>query len=279
MSGQHLGKLADKNLRRSASTHNEIAVFGPGATIKRSFVMETLCIPMLMIIHRLLYNLSGFLLDQQERDYGAFLISPLDPAIPYLPIFVLPYFGTWLLGLAVLAYVFTFNTGNIAVFRSIYASVVFTTFLEFVFWLCFPASISLRVDMNELMEGGIFDLWLATIYASATPWNVFPSAHVAFAFMAWLYSSHLARREHRIWFQLVCVLICLSVVFVRNHYLVDIPAGLAVTYLGYRLVFQPSLNSNFFANFSTAAVLLMVAIICIATIGASLSIMGEAWSL
>ena len=234
---------------------------------------------MLMIIHRLAYNLSGFLLDRQDTDYGPMLLTSADLTIPYVSIFVLPYAGTWLLGLAVIAYAIVFRTGNYKIFRGIYAAVLFTTLLEFLIWLLIPASISLRVDMQVLQAGGVFDQWLAAIYGSATPWNVFPSAHVGFAAMIWLYSKHLALPQHQIWFLLCCVSICLSVLFVRNHYLLDIPAGLAVTYIGYRFVFLPCIKGGVLDRLSSRIVILAVGTICCVTILGTLLVMGDSWSL
>lgn len=247
--------------------------------LDRKFLAEAACIPMLMIIHRLAYNTSGFLLDQQSADFGPLLMTPVDLLIPYIPAFIVPYAGTWFLGLAIIVYAIVFRTGNYRVFRAIYAAVLLTTVLEFVVWLCIPASISLRVEMQTLYAGGFLGNWLATIYASATPWNVFPSAHVGFAFMAWLYAQHFSLPSHKIWFQLCCISICLSVLFVRNHYLLDIPAGMAVTYAGYRLAFLPSINNGYFDRLSSRQVVLLVAFVCGSVAIATRIVMGDAWSL
>ncbi len=243
------------------------------------FCLEALSIPAVMIIHRLLYNVSGYVLDNGTRDYGALLETPLDRLVPYVPVFILPYLMTWVLGLMVFAYVLAFRTYDRRVFRALYLAVLAGTLAEFTIWQIFPASISLRVPPEILAQHG----WLGGLtqyaYDNATPWNVFPSAHISHAAIAWIFAGHFSRPEHRRAFFAVFVAICLCVVLVRNHYLVDIASGILVTILTYQLVFLPILRSERVQGITSAGWLAAVYGACGVVMLITYTIMGAAWSL
>ena len=66
----------------------------------------------------------------------------------------------------------------------------------------------------------------------------FPSSHVAASFIPWYHTWRLFPR-HRWWMTIIFVLLCMSTVYNRYHYVVDVLAGLLlgvlVVYFGQRL--------------------------------------------
>lgn len=209
-------------------------------TLARHPFWEFLCIPALLIYHRYSYDLAGSLNARGSADYGPVLLTALDPQIPYVPIFVLPYVLTWGYAIFIYIYAIRFRTYDHLLFRHIYLSFLVMTAVETALWLSFPAKISIRIASEELALHGLLGDLTAYVYARATPWNVFPSAHIAFAYIGWVFSAHFAKREHRSLFVIIFILISLSVLFIKNHFLLDIAGGILLAELVYRVVFLPA---------------------------------------
>ncbi len=220
---------------------------------------EALCIPPLLLTHRFCYDLVGAALSGKENgmNYAYLLATPLDLRIPYIPLFILPYLLTWLYGLFIFIYAAVCGTYNHQTFRYFYLSFVFLTLLECIVWYNFPASINLRAPAEVLSSSGWLGSLTGYVYERATPWNVIPSAHIAFAFIAWLFSKHFAPAQQRWLFLLVFIITGFSVVFIKNHYLADIIGGMAAGYLVYQLIFLPAFRRGLLARLPTYAMLIM----------------------
>lgn len=217
--------------------------------------LEAISIPPLILVHRLSYNLSGELLAGKETNFGKNLLCAWDLAIPYIPLFILPYLFAWVYPLFILIYCVVTKTYNHQTFRYFYLSILALTVLELLLWQLFPASIIIRVPSEVLADHGILGSMTAYVYDRATPWNVFPSAHIATAYLFWLLSKHFAPgKQHRL-FLIIFLLITLSVVFVKNHYLADIAGGILVAHLVYRVVFLPVFSRELLHNISTFTVI------------------------
>ena len=224
---------------------------------------EILCAPTLLIFHRFCYDLIGILLSRGSTDYSTLLLVKLDVWIPYVPVFVLPYLFTWGYAGFIIVYALLFRTYDRYFFRYVYLSYLLLTCAECLLWLAFPARISIRVEPEVLaLHGWLGDL-TAYVYHHATPWNVFPSAHIAFAYASWLFSFHFAKQGHRWPFFILFILICLSVLFIKNHYLLDIPGGMILAQLIYSGLFLPAYRSHLLRGISGNMVL---AICCSAAV-------------
>jgi membrane-associated phospholipid phosphatase len=69
--------------------------------------------------------------------------------------------------------------------------------------------------------------WLVALeYRLDEPYNLFPSLHVAISWLAWLACRDRVRP--RALFLAVVVAISISTVFVKQHYIVDVVAGVAL---------------------------------------------------
>ncbi|MCI5145134.1 MAG: hypothetical protein D3923_06285 [Candidatus Electrothrix sp. AR3] len=66
-------------------------------SIKTSVVRLFLALSplVLLLVHGMLYNPIGQLAAQRGVDFSSFIKTPLDPLIPSLPVFVLPYIFIW----------------------------------------------------------------------------------------------------------------------------------------------------------------------------------------
>jgi len=226
----------------------------PAQVPSRRGYAEILCIPALMLFHRLAYDLVGTLHEGGTRDLGPWLETPLDRAIPFVALFSIPYLFAWVYPLLVPAYVALTRRYHKQLFRSIYLTFFTMTVAEALLWWLLPARISIRVPVSSLAQHG----WLGDLtgyaYGHATPWNVMPSGHIAFAYLTWLLSRHFARRADHWFFLAMCVLICASTLLIRNHFVLDVFGGLLVGHLAYLCVFRPAFRSRLLSGFSTLGV-------------------------
>jgi hypothetical protein len=216
---------------------------------------ELLCIPFAQVFHRLCYDGVGHVLDRGKTDHAPLLLMPVDSWIPYVPVFILPYVLIWAYGVAIAAYTLYFRTYDHLLFRYFYLSFVLLTVVECLVWMAFPAKISIRAGPDALAAAGWLGDLTAYVYGKATPWNVFPSAHVAFAYAGWLFSAHFARREHRKWFLATLGVVVLSVLLIKNHFVLDIVGSVLVVHIVYHGAFLPALRRRLLHTLPTTAML------------------------
>ena len=143
----------------------------------------------------------------------------LDESIPLLEGFVVPYLLWFLCGLFLLLYPSTFPLRPVPV------------------W---PVSVG---DCYRAMpRQNLFTWVLSVVYFTDPPRNVFPSMHIAVSFgmfCAVLQDRRLRRPAFSVPFGLLQLLIWLSVVFTRQHSVLDVLGALPVTLLGWFLCFRP----------------------------------------
>ena len=216
---------------------------------------EMLCIPPLILTHRMCYNFTGELLARQETDYYNILISNWDLTLPYIPFFILPYLFAWIYALFILAYTFFTGTYNNIIFRYFYFSFFILTGLESLIWYFFPASITIRVTPDILANSGWLGSLTTYVYERATVWNVFPSAHISSAYIIMLFSKHFAPPKQRWLFVVLFLLITLSAVFIKNHYLIDLAGGVMIGHFVYHFIFLLAYKRDLLGKISTRTVL------------------------
>lgn len=85
----------------------------------------------------------------------------------------------------------------------------------------------LTILRPQIVGPGLFDAILAWFYSIDPPTNLFPSLHVSMAFFCAGVLS-LARPRYRILVYAWAVAVALSTLLTRQHYLIDVAAGLAL---------------------------------------------------
>jgi membrane-associated phospholipid phosphatase len=150
---------------------------------------------------------------------------PFENSIPFIPVLILGYicvYGGVFLAYAVIDDMEDWN-------RTVVCFVIAATacFLSFYF---FPVTMTMRPDISN--QNGVFYEITKVVYAIDLPYNCFPSLHVVFptfaAFVVW--------RNHRTMRWLIAamaLIVCVSVVFVKQHYIADVVAGLIVAGLSF----------------------------------------------
>ena len=149
-----------------------------------------------------------------------FLRTPLDQALPVVPVFAVPYVSLepYLYGS-----LFVFLFFRVRVFQSAVLSMILT-FL--VAYLCF-AFIQTYVDRPHLAGTDVFSGMVRAVYAGDQPYNDFPSLHVATSTVVAIHWWRFGR-----WWTLPLLawtaLIVMSTVLIRQHYLADVAGGLVL---------------------------------------------------
>ncbi|MBI4248494.1 MAG: phosphatase PAP2 family protein, partial [Elusimicrobia bacterium] len=114
--------------------------------------------------------------------------------------------------------------------------------VQFVVAGFFFFMIPLRMTRPELASSTLSLKALQWVYAIDPGFNIFPSLHVAntafLACMAWKFRGRAAGLC--LW--IICILISISAMLVKQHYFWDIPSGLLLGAAGYRLAFASALG-------------------------------------
>lgn len=150
---------------------------------------------------------------------------PLDDKIPFLPPFIVAYVS-WYPFLAIPALVLLIKEDREAFIR--YAAFIIAGFsISLLICMIWPNCQNLRPA--EVDTSNLFGFLIHAIYSADTNTNVLPSMHVVgcFAVVSACFDSKYLRKMRvpgLIW----GILICASTVFVKQHSILDVFAGLAL---------------------------------------------------
>lgn len=159
----------------------------------------------------------------------------LDRRIPFCEFFVIPYYFWFLFIAWMIVYTFFYD---IPAFKKFSWFIIITYTVTCVFYIIYPTKQMLRPDTFE--RNNIFTQIVGMLYSFDTNTNVCPSLHVigsmAVTFTAWS-SKRYGTRGWRAAFVIMCILINLSTVFLKQHSVIDAILGLAVSFITYPFIF------------------------------------------
>ncbi len=150
------------------------------------------------------------------------LKTPLDEFIPLVPAFVIPYvfvFFAWGAGLMGWAIVW-----RPKLFLRLVASFTIACGLSYIVYLAFQTTVP-RPDL-EVTDG--FTRILKWIYSSDRRFNAFPSGHTLTTTILLLSTYPIVRGLWKVVFCLAAASIIAATLLLKQHYILDILAGLAV---------------------------------------------------
>ena len=158
----------------------------------------------------------------------------LDDVIPFCEYFVIPYVGWYLLIIGSLIYFAIYNPDN---FKNMMKYLIITQILAMFIYIVFPNRQDLRPEV--FARDNIFTDIVGFLYRIDTCTNVCPSTHVAFSLG--IASTWLREKSGSRWFRMCivtfCLLVCISVVFVKQHSAVDILVAIPVCLVAEWLTF------------------------------------------
>jgi len=170
------------------------------------------------------YFTAGYLainwLSQTRYDF--FDVSfGFESSIPFVPAFI---FGYLLVYLSVALIYFIVD--DMEDWRRGVIAFITSTTLAYVFFLAFPVKMEARPEIWQLSGNSISAAVTRFYYYIDAPYNLFPSLHVTYPTLATL----VAWRNHKTmrWvFMAMAVVVAISVVLVKQHYIADVVAGFA----------------------------------------------------
>lgn len=162
-----------------------------------------------------------FLINHQTSGNVYSLGIFIDEATPFVPAFILIYITAFLL--VAMPYFLIKEKEYLRKVTLIYVLVLFFSYLIF---LIFPVKM-----LRPSVGGGFFAGIVSLVYSIDKVNNCFPSLHVAMSFLAGIICFRYDRKYE--WFLIWAVLVIVSTLFVKQHYFLDLVAGLAVGMVGY----------------------------------------------
>lgn len=159
------------------------------------------------------------------------LVLPGEENIPFLPSWLLIYTSLY----AALPLLYLSFDRRDEVLRIIAAFGVCSV-LHFVIFLLLPVRYVLRPELT-LLDQSLIHQAVGLIYFIDEPLNNFPSMHVSFSFL--MYFSYLEFRPANSRLVLLFALVVsLSTVLVKQHYILDVFSAAALSYLVYLTVIK-----------------------------------------
>jgi len=159
--------------------------------------------------------------------------------IPFMPVFVWAYLCIY--PLFVLPFLFIRNR---QFFRLFSFSYILVMCICYVCYLVIPVSFDRRPD---LVVDSFSTFALSIVYSADNSWNCFPSMHVAMSLMASLTILEV-HRIRGIFATLLTVLIAASTVLIKQHYVMDLVAGMVITLGVYFFFIRRRIHDILFTN-------------------------------
>jgi membrane-associated phospholipid phosphatase len=148
------------------------------------------------------------------------LRTPLDDALPVVPVFAVPYLSLIpFVAVSLLVMLIV----DARVYRSAALSMIAAWFISYACYF-FLQSFVVRPSVGG---SDVFSSMVRSIYAADHPYNDFPSLHTSLSTIIAIHWWHIDRRigiPVAVW----TALIVASTVLIKQHYLADVVAGLLV---------------------------------------------------
>ncbi len=152
----------------------------------------------------------------------------LDDIIPFCEYFAIPYVGWYVLIIASLIYFALYHPDF---FKKLMKFIIVTQITAMAIYIIFPNRQDLRPTVFE--RDNLFTDIMRCLYAIDTSTNVCPSLHVAYSIgiaSTWI-KEPLASKRCKVFITMFCVLVCISVAFVKQHSVVDIFVAIPICVL------------------------------------------------
>ncbi len=185
------------------------------------------------ILYFFIYLPCFLLLEKYVTDY-TIIHCPIDSMIPFVEFFIIPY-DLWFLYIATSYLFFFFASKKEFVRMASFLTIGMTLFL--IISAVFPNGLpaDFRPDLDALGRDNIFIDIVRILYGSDTSTNVFPSIHV-FNSLGVHIAIHKTDKLPK-WIKaaslILCILICMSTVFLKQHSIIDVIGGMVLALILY----------------------------------------------
>lgn len=166
--------------------------------------------------------------------------NSLDDLIPFCEYFILPYI-LWFLYVAA-ACVFMYFKATDSEYRRFACSLIVGMSVSMIICMIYPNGVDFRPA--ALQHNNVLTKFITALWASDTPTNVFPSIHVYNSLVIHIALSKchaLADNRPIRWASFVlCILICMSTVFLKQHSTIDVMGAIILTGVVYQFTYVPA---------------------------------------
>lgn len=170
----------------------------------------------------------------------------LDNVIPFCEYFIIPYILWFLYIVATCVYMF-FKAERGEFYRFALSLITGMTLFLIISHI-YPTSVNIRPQ--GMVVDNIFTWLISGLHGIDTSTNVFPSIHVFNSIVACvaLEKNHFFKKfkKLRIANIVLCISICLSTVFLKQHSIIDVIGGIALYLILYIIIYVP--EWKFFKN-------------------------------
>lgn len=156
----------------------------------------------------------------------------LDQKIPLMPGFIIIYVGCYLYW--IINYILCAHLGEDH-FYAFAKAATLGYIIGAIIFMIYPTTIE-RPDVSELK--GLTGFLIKFIYAADIPTNLFPSFHCLVSWYCWIAVRNCEGVP--VWYQVFSlifgILVCISTVAVKQHFVVDIVGGIAIAEITWLIV-------------------------------------------
>ena len=183
-------------------------------------VSFTLALGVVAIVTSLFYD------GLNHGPYVLFLRTPIDDLIPVIGPFAVPYVS---LRPFIYASALLFLLFRARIYRSAALSMTITLLISYAFY----AVAQSYIERPVLTGNDVFSQMIREVYAGDQPYNDFPSLHAS---LSTIFAIHWWRVDRRIGLAVAiwAALIVVSTVFVKQHYVADMVAGVLLAFVASR---------------------------------------------
>ena len=204
-------------------------------------------------VYGVIYLTWFFHLEDSKALHYTEIHTALDDKIPFLEIFVIPYFG-WFIYCAFFFFYFLLKHDIEDYFKN--AAFFFSGMTLFlIISSLWPNIQYLRPAV--MPRDNIFTAMVAHLYLTDTPTNLWPSIHVYNAIgthIAIANSRRLGRiRKIRISSLIFCILIILSTMFIKQHSIIDVLGGILFAIVANLIVYKSEIIVNAYRRYQKRA--------------------------
>lgn len=222
------------NIFFSCYNYNRLIVIGVGTLINviNKYKTNYRHISYLLLFIPLLFS---FYLLQRFIEPKYIIYSDIDSHIPFIKEFIIPY----VIWYAYIAWPFIYfgiysKNDFIDYFKFIYIGM----FTSFVIYFIFPNGLALR---QPIVGNDIFSELIKLLRYIDPPTNVCPSIHVYDAIAVYIIVRKSSLFQTRTIIKNSCltltILICISTVFIKQHSIIDVIAGIALSMVMYLCIY------------------------------------------
>lgn len=189
---------------------------------------------------------------------------PIDPYIPFISVFVIPYvFIFYPVLIFTLAYYFFVKIERA---DQLMVSILIIYAVAFINYLVFPVTMEPFRPKPEDLPSDFLSQVMARYYESDLPVNCFPSLHAANSTIVAYYLSK-DHKKYKWIFWTYAFLVIISTLFVRQHYIVDEVYGFLLAYFAGEVATKKISTTPPIDKFKTVRVVLAIILATIISVG------------